>query len=160
MKLCSKLASFVSRFQHRVGLSIFHASIFSVFGFAFDSSKTEKIYLNMKRENPSSGLKSLNDYHSQHEKYHFNNILPTYFSVVSQDYSTDAHKIHVIIGNSALVKCDIPSFVSDFVSVVSWVDNDNVEYFPSQQGNIFKKNFDFDFWFLVFLVHTSKTARQ
>ena len=67
----------------------------------------------------------------------FNNILPpsTYFSVVSQAYSTDAHKIHVIIGNSALVKCDIPSFVSDFVSVVSWIDNDNVEYFPSQNGS-------------------------
>ena len=51
-----------------------------------------------------------------------------------------------------MVKCDIPSFVSDFVSVVSWVDNDNVEYFPSQQGTMFKKNF--------FLVHTSKNASK
>ena len=56
-------------------------------------------------------------------------------SVVSQPYSTDAHKVYVIIGNSALVKCEIPSFVSDFVAVVSWVDNENIEYFPSQQGN-------------------------
>ena len=58
----------------------------------------------------------------------------SYISVVSQPYSTDAHKVYVIIGNSALVKCEIPSFVSDFVAVVSWVDNENNEYFPSQQG--------------------------
>ena len=76
----------------------------------------------------------------------------TYFSVVSQAYSTDAHKIHVIIGNSALVKCDIPSFVSDFVSVVSWIDNDSVEYFPSQNGSTMFKILGF------YLVHTSKTA--
>ena len=53
---------------------------------------------------------------------------------MAQTYNTDARKIHVILGNSALVKCDIPSFVADFVSVVSWLDNDGVEYFPSNLG--------------------------
>ena len=57
------------------------------------------------------------------------------FTAVSQDYSTDAtHKVYVIIGNSALIKCEIPSFVSDFLSVVSWIDNENTEYFPSALG--------------------------
>ena len=60
------------------------------------------------------------------------------FSVVAQTYNTDARKIHVIIGNSALMKCDIPSFVADFVSVISWVDNDGIEYFQSNLG-IFSK---------------------
>ena len=53
---------------------------------------------------------------------------------MAQTYNTDAHKVHVILGNSALVKCDIPSFVADFVSVVSWLDNDGMEYFPSNFG--------------------------
>ena len=55
--------------------------------------------------------------------------------MVAQEYSTDAaHKVYVIIGNSALIKCEIPSFVSDFVNVVSWVDNEGNEYFPSNMG--------------------------
>ena len=55
-------------------------------------------------------------------------------AVVAQTYSTDAHKVYVIVGNSALVKCEIPSFVSDFVSVVSWVENNGLEYFPNHIG--------------------------
>ena len=35
------------------------------------------------------------------------------------------------MGNSALVKCEIPSFVADFVSISSWVDNQRNEYYPS-----------------------------
>lgn len=35
---------------------------------------------------------------------------------------------HVIRGNSAVVKCSIPSFVADFVSVWSWNDNSGNEY--------------------------------
>lgn len=31
-------------------------------------------------------------------------------------------------GNSAIVKCSIPSFVADFVHVVAWVDEDGIEY--------------------------------
>ena len=31
-------------------------------------------------------------------------------------------------GNSAILKCLIPSFVADFVYVTAWVDSDGVEY--------------------------------
>lgn len=31
-------------------------------------------------------------------------------------------------GNSAIVKCSIPSFVADFVHVVAWVDDEGTEY--------------------------------
>ena len=58
-------------------------------------------------------------------------------AVVAQTYSTDAHKVYVIVGNSALVKCEVPSFVSDFVSVVSWVENNGLEYFPNHIGILF-----------------------
>ena len=40
------------------------------------------------------------------------------------------------MGNSALVKCEIPSFVADFVSVVSWVENNGLEYFSNHIGTL------------------------
>ena len=38
---------------------------------------------------------------------------------------------YVIVGNDAIMKCKIPSFVADFVSVVSWQDAEGNEYFLS-----------------------------
>ena len=37
-----------------------------------------------------------------------------------QTYETDVIKEFVIRGNDALIKCSIPSFVTDFVTVLSW----------------------------------------
>ena len=61
-------------------------------------------------------------------------------SVVSQAYQTDAHSVYVIVGNAALIKCEIPSFVADFVSVESWTDNEQNQYFQvidKNYGNFF-----------------------
>jgi len=46
------------------------------------------------------------------------------FPVVTQFYITEAENEYVIRGNSAVMKCKIPSFVADFVSVESWVADD------------------------------------
>ena len=62
-----------------------------------------------------------------------------YFSVVTQQYQTDAHSVYVIVGNSALIKCEIPSFVADFVSVYSWTDDENNEYFMGINKNYGKR---------------------
>ena len=43
-------------------------------------------------------------------------------SVVNQNYMTEATNEYVIMGNSALMRCVIPSFVSDFISLQSWQD--------------------------------------
>ena len=37
-----------------------------------------------------------------------------------QPYESEAANEYVIRGNSALLKCVIPSFVADFIRVVSW----------------------------------------
>ena len=58
-----------------------------------------------------------------------------FVAVVTQEYQTDAHSVYVIVGNSALIKCEIPSFVADFVSVYSWTDNANNEYFTGINKN-------------------------
>lgn len=40
---------------------------------------------------------------------------------MSQYYVTEAENEYVIRGNAAIVRCKIPSFVSDFVHVESWI---------------------------------------
>lgn len=35
---------------------------------------------------------------------------------------------YVIKGNAAVLKCNIPSFVSDHVEVIAWVDTNGLEY--------------------------------
>ena len=44
---------------------------------------------------------------------------------------------YVIIGNDVLLKCNIPSFVADFVHVTGWVDSEGVEYLiDNKYGNL------------------------
>ena len=41
------------------------------------------------------------------------------------------------MGNDVLLKCNIPSFVSDFVAVTSWVDSEGMEFhMNSKYGNL------------------------
>ncbi|XP_039283563.1 Down syndrome cell adhesion molecule-like protein Dscam2 isoform X30 [Nilaparvata lugens] len=51
-------------------------------------------------------------------------------AVVSQSYETDVNKEYAIRGNAAVLKCQVPSFVADFVSVVSWHTDSGDEYYP------------------------------
>ena len=54
--------------------------------------------------------------------------------MVSQDYVARVHEIDVILGNSGLLKCEIPSFVIDFVSVINWINDQGEDYFPTQNS--------------------------
>jgi hypothetical protein len=49
-------------------------------------------------------------------------------SVVNQYYEPQVYDAFVIKGNPAIFKCQIPSFVSDHVEIVEWVDTDNGSY--------------------------------
>lgn len=44
---------------------------------------------------------------------------------------------HVLRGNTAILKCHIPSFVSDFVAVDAWIDDEGAEYYPNKQFGIY-----------------------
>lgn len=48
-------------------------------------------------------------------------------SVVHQFYKTRVIDEYVLNGNSAILKCLIPSFIADFISVTSWVSDDGTE---------------------------------
>ena len=46
-----------------------------------------------------------------------------------QDYSSEASNEYVIVGNDALMKCVVPSFVSDLVEIIAWTDTEeNIFY--------------------------------
>lgn len=55
---------------------------------------------------------------------------------MAQPYETDASKEYVIRGNSVVVKCQFPSFVADFLTVVSWKTDKNEVFYPNKDyGN-------------------------
>lgn len=56
--------------------------------------------------------------------------------VVSQSYEAEADNEYVIRGNAAIMKCEVPSFVSDFVSVEMWTDSDGGTYYPGNNEGI------------------------
>ena len=62
------------------------------------------------------------------------NVKLSPFPAVSQDYQTDAFRENVILGNDVIFKCDIPSFISDFVSVEAWIDSEAEAYLFGQSG--------------------------
>lgn len=51
-------------------------------------------------------------------------------AVVAQAYVSQVMDESVLAGNSAVLKCVIPSFVTDFVSVQGWQDMDGRMYYP------------------------------
>lgn len=54
-----------------------------------------------------------------------------HFSVVQQFYQTRVIDEFVLRGNAATLKCNLPSFISDFVSVESWISDDGTEILPN-----------------------------
>lgn len=44
--------------------------------------------------------------------------------MVQSSYVIEVNNEHVILGNAAMLKCTIPSFVTDFVHVASWTVSD------------------------------------
>jgi len=70
--------------------------------------------------------------------YRYNTYSSINFTVVLQNYVTGTEDEYVILGNTAVIKCKIPSFVADFVSVESWTSSDGQEYrhFNDRYGRI------------------------
>nr|CAD7402190.1 unnamed protein product [Timema cristinae] len=56
-------------------------------------------------------------------------------SVAMQEYTIDAGSSIVVRGNSAVLRCIVPSFVKDFIKVTSWLQDGNFNIFPSRDGD-------------------------
>ncbi len=63
------------------------------------------------------------------------------FLVSSQQYETHILPESVIHGNDALLKCSIPSFVADFVSVAGWIDSEGNQLGQWTRTNTIPGNF-------------------
>lgn len=50
------------------------------------------------------------------------------YVVVIQSYETDVIKEFAIRGNAAIMKCQVPSYVADFVVVISWHTSSGEEF--------------------------------
>lgn len=61
-------------------------------------------------------------------------IEPVYFTVVNQFYEAEILTEYVIRGNTAVLKCSIPSFVADFVQVEAWIADDGEVHVPSSEN--------------------------
>lgn len=57
------------------------------------------------------------------------------FIVVIQPYESEADNEYVIRGNSVVMKCEIPSYVADFVQVDLWMDSDENMFYPNSEQN-------------------------
>lgn len=55
--------------------------------------------------------------------------------VVLQSYESEVGNEYVIRGNSALLKCDIPSYVADLVQVAAWLDDHGQTYHPTDTSS-------------------------
>lgn len=56
--------------------------------------------------------------------------------MVQQYYDTDVNKEYAIRGNAVVLKCQIPSFVADFVTVVSWHTDQGDTFTPGAKEGI------------------------
>ena len=55
------------------------------------------------------------------------------FSAVVQSYDANVAMEDVLLSNDVLFKCNIPSFISDFVSVIGWVDSEGSNHNAENQ---------------------------
>lgn len=70
----------------------------------------------------------------------FNDLHYVFFlcltKVVAQSYEVEADNEYVIRGNAAVMKCEVPSFVSDFVDVENWRDSQGNTFLPGDDYGI------------------------
>lgn len=67
-------------------------------------------------------------------------ILVKYFAVVSQAYTVNILEESVLRGNAVIIKCHISTFVTEYVSVSSWIisegDTEELEIKPESTKDL------------------------
>ena len=69
-------------------------------------------------------------------------FFPIFFypTVVVGEYEVQVYDQLVILGNTAILRCAVPAYVKDYVTVTSWVHDQVFSIYPSLHGgksNIF-----------------------
>jgi hypothetical protein len=58
----------------------------------------------------------------------------SFAAVVVQEYEARVHNSQVLPGNTAVFTCQVPSFVRDFLTVTSWLQDHNFNIYPTTEG--------------------------
>ena len=58
-------------------------------------------------------------------------------SVAGHQYETRVGDAFVISANDAILSCSLPSFASEYLSVLAWVTSEGLEVSAHQQGGIY-----------------------
>ncbi|KAF2366280.1 Immunoglobulin-like domain [Trinorchestia longiramus] len=64
-------------------------------------------------------------------------------AVVDVPYEAHVRDQHVMAGNVAVLTCELPSYVRDYVTVTSWLRDDAFNIFPSLRGGEYVHSFVF-----------------
>ena len=67
-------------------------------------------------------------------------------TAVSQYFEAQVYDVFAIRGNAAIFKCQVPSFVADYVEVAGWIDSNDGRYSTEEElygtrNRSFKKMF-------------------
>lgn len=54
--------------------------------------------------------------------------------VVNQQYDPEVQNPAAFIGSNVLMKCNIPTFVKDYVSVISWLQEPSFNIYPATES--------------------------
>jgi len=52
-------------------------------------------------------------------------------AVVKQKYDVQVYDEYVISGNTAVLRCQVPSYVAEYVMVTSWIQDGSVNIYPN-----------------------------
>lgn len=55
-----------------------------------------------------------------------NTHFSVYIAAVKQNYESQVHDEFVIRGNTGVLKCQIPNFVEEFITVTSWLRDETI----------------------------------
>lgn len=51
--------------------------------------------------------------------------------MVKQKYDVQVYDEYVISGNTAVLRCQVPSYISEYIMVTSWIQDDSINIYPN-----------------------------
>lgn len=64
-----------------------------------------------------------------YKSVHVNSV--AFVTVVKQKYEVQVYDEYVISGNTAVLRCQVPSYVAEYVMVTSWIQDGVVNIYPN-----------------------------
>ncbi|XP_058987901.1 cell adhesion molecule Dscam2 [Musca domestica] len=87
---------------------------------------------------PFTAEKFRHEVHSSVYRCKLRNLVGTVLSrevhvkgVVNQKYTVQVHDEYVMAGNTAVLKCQVPSYMSEFVMVTAWIQDTGMHLYPN-----------------------------